>query len=236
MTGAAATVARAGGGTSPVRLSSPGLPAGAGRHEAQPQEAAAHLPRGRAAGPSSWGRKRALGTRSLVCGRRFRILCVVDDYTRECLALVADTSLSGARVDPELADLVKQRGNPHTVVSDNGTELTSLAILRWSQERRYIASGKPMRNGFAERLASPPFGSMAVCATNASTRRCSPRWPMPGSCSLHGGTTTTRSGHTRNWAGRPPPRSPANVSGGMPPDMLPTHQTTIMKERDSTSE
>ena len=48
------------------------------------------------------------------------------------------------------------------------------------------------------------------------------------------GTITIRSGHTRNWAGRPLPRSPANVSGGMPPDTLPTHQTTIMKERDST--
>jgi putative transposase len=46
------------------------------------------------------------------------------------------------------------RGKPHTVVSDNGTELTSSAILRWSQERRvewhYIAPGKPMQNGFVE--------------------------------------------------------------------------------------
>ena len=206
------------------------------------------------------GRKRALGTRrpmvlpdrpnqrwsldfvsdSLICGRRFRILCVVDDYTRECLALVADTSLSGARVARELTSLIGMRGKPHTVVSDNGTELTSSAILRWSQERRvewhYIAPGKPMQNGFVERLASPPFGSTAACGTNASTRHCSPRWPMRGSCWPPGGTTTTRSDHTRNWAGRPPPRSPANVSGGMPPDTLPSHQTSIMKERDSTSE
>jgi len=120
------------------------------------------------------GRKRALGTRApmllpdgpnqrwsldfvsdtLTCGRRFRILCVVDDYTRECLALVADTSLSGARVARELTRLIGLRGKPHTVVSDNGTELTSSAILRWSQERRvewhYIAPGKPMQNGFVE--------------------------------------------------------------------------------------
>jgi putative transposase len=102
------------------------------------------------------GRKRALGTRSpmvlpdgpnqrwsldfvsdtLTCSRRFRILCVVDDYTRECLALVADTSLSGVRVARELTRLIGLRGKPHTVVSDNGTELTSSAILRWSQERR----------------------------------------------------------------------------------------------------
>ncbi len=120
------------------------------------------------------GRKRALGTRapillpdgpnqrwsldfvsdSFACSRRFRILCVVDDYTRECLALVADTSLSGVRVARELTRLIGLRGKPHTVVSDNGTELTSSAILRWSQERRvewhYIAPGKPMQNGFVE--------------------------------------------------------------------------------------
>ncbi|QXF12470.1 IS3 family transposase [Sphingopyxis terrae] len=120
------------------------------------------------------GRKRALGTRApmvlpdgpnqrwsldfvsdtLTCSRRFRILCVVDDYTRECLALVADTSLSGMRVARELTRLIGMRGKPHTVVSDNGTELTSSAILRWSQERRvewhYIAPGKPMQNGFVE--------------------------------------------------------------------------------------
>ena len=91
---------------------------------------------------------------SLICGRRFRILCVVDDFSRECLALVADTSLSGARVARELTSLIGMRGKPHTVVSDNGTELTSSAILRWSQERRvewhYIAPGKPMQNGFVE--------------------------------------------------------------------------------------
>jgi putative transposase len=60
-------------------------------------------------------------------GRRFRMLCVVDDFTRECLALVADTSLSGARVARELDTIAKQRGYPATIVSDNGTELTSVA-------------------------------------------------------------------------------------------------------------
>ena len=65
----------------------------------------------------------------LVGGRRFRVLNVVDDVTRECLAAVADTSISGKRVARELADLVTQRGKPTTIVSDNGTELTSNAIL-----------------------------------------------------------------------------------------------------------
>src|SRR5690606_6529616 len=84
-----------------------------------------------------------------------RILAVADGFTRECLALVADTSLSGIRVARELDALIWQRGaKPETVVSDNGTELTSMAILRWSQDRavawHYIAPGKPMQNRFVE--------------------------------------------------------------------------------------
>src|SRR3984893_17370452 len=67
-------------------------------------------------------------------GRRFRILAIVDDFTRECLALVADTSLSGRRVGRELDAIIAARGKPAACVSDNGTELTSMAILRWSQE------------------------------------------------------------------------------------------------------
>lgn len=83
---------------------------------------------------------------------------MVDDFTRECLALVADTSLSGARVARELTGLIGQRGKPLMVVSDNGTELTSSAILRWSQEHRvgwhYIAPGKPTQNAFIESFNS----------------------------------------------------------------------------------
>jgi signal transduction histidine kinase/transposase InsO family protein/ActR/RegA family two-component response regulator len=120
------------------------------------------------------GRKRALGTRAplalpqgpnqrwsldfvsdaLADGRRFRILAVVDDFTRECLALVADTSLSGLRVAREMDAILDRRGRPAVCVSDNGTELASMAILRWSQERRvgwhYITPGKPQQNAFAE--------------------------------------------------------------------------------------
>ena len=120
------------------------------------------------------GRKRALGTRAPLAipqgpnhrwsldfvsdvftdGRRFRILAVVDDFTRECLTLVADTSLSGARVTRELEAVMAMRGRPLTCVSDNGTELTSMAILKWSQETgikwHYIAPGKPTQNAFIE--------------------------------------------------------------------------------------
>jgi putative transposase len=87
-------------------------------------------------------------------GRRFRILTVVDDFTKECLALVADTSLSGARVARELDLVIASRGKPATIVSDNGAELTSCAILSWSGERKvgwhYIAPGKPTQNAFIE--------------------------------------------------------------------------------------
>lgn len=89
-------------------------------------------------------------------GRRFRVLVVVDDFTRECLALVVDTSLSGARVARELDQIVLERGRQQTIVSDNGTELTSRAVLEWQETRavgwHYIAPGKPMQNGFVESL------------------------------------------------------------------------------------
>ena len=61
--------------------------------------------------------------------RRLRILAVVGDYSRECLALVADTSIPGIRVARELDRIVAVRGRPGGIVSDNGTELTSTAIL-----------------------------------------------------------------------------------------------------------
>ena len=120
------------------------------------------------------GRKRAIGTRPpmaipqganqrwsvdfvhdvLADGRRFRVFAVVDDFTRECLALVVDTSISGVRVARELDRIIELRGRPCMVVSDNGTELTSNAILKWSEEHgvewHYIAPGKPMQNAFVE--------------------------------------------------------------------------------------
>jgi putative transposase len=90
----------------------------------------------------------------LACGRRFRILNIVDDVTRECLAAIPDTSISGRRVARELTALLQRRGRPAMIVSDNGTELTSNAILAWSQDHKvewhYIAPGKPMQNGFVE--------------------------------------------------------------------------------------
>jgi len=90
----------------------------------------------------------------LAQGRRFRILNIVDDVTRECLAAIPDTSLSGKRVARELTMLIGLRGKPGMIVSDNGTEFTSNAILSWAKDHRvewhYIAPGKPMQNGYIE--------------------------------------------------------------------------------------
>jgi putative transposase len=89
-----------------------------------------------------------------VSGGRSRILAVVDDYSRENLVLVADTSLSGQRVVRELDWIIAERCMPKTIVSDNGTEFTSIAILKWFQgtniDWHYIALGKAQQNGFIE--------------------------------------------------------------------------------------
>ena len=87
-------------------------------------------------------------------GRRFRVLNVIDDFSRECLAAVVDTSIGGARVARELDRIAELRGYPCMVVSDNGTDLISKAMLKWQEDRKvgwhYIAPGKPMQNGLVE--------------------------------------------------------------------------------------
>ncbi len=86
--------------------------------------------------------------------RKFRILAINDDCCRENLCLVADTSISGARVARELDTLVRLYGKPACIVSDNGTEFTSKAILKWANanqvEWHYIDPGKPQQNAFIE--------------------------------------------------------------------------------------
>jgi putative transposase len=122
-------------------------------------------------------RKRALGTRApmilpaainerwsldfvadgLSDGRRFRILNVADDFSRECLATVVDTSLGGGRLVRELERLTTERAVPRMIASDNGTELTSGAVLRWATGRvdwHYIEPGKPVQNAFVESFNS----------------------------------------------------------------------------------
>jgi putative transposase len=182
------------------------------------------------------GRKRALGTRSpmalpeaanqrwsldfvsdaLSSGRRFRVLAVVDDFSRECLGLVVDTSLSGLRVGRELDRIAELRGcRPAVIVSDNGTELTSHAILRWQEERsvlwHYIAPGKPQQNGFVESfngrfrdecLNEHLFSGLAVARRIIEAWRVDYNTARPHT-SLNGLTPTAfathpKQGHTEN--------------------------------------
>lgn len=120
------------------------------------------------------GRKRARGTRAPMpipnrpnvrwsldfvsdtfgASRKFRVLAVNDDCTRENLGLIADTSLSGARVARELTAMIRIYGKPDCIVSDNGTEFTSTAILKWAGDAgvawHYIDPGKPQQNGLIE--------------------------------------------------------------------------------------
>ena len=122
------------------------------------------------------GRKRAIGTRrplekalrpnaiwvldfvsdTLDSGRKFRVFNVEDQFTRRGLGSEVDTSLPGARIVRVLDQLIAMWGKPAMIVSDNGTELTCNAMLKWTTvneiEWHYIAPGKPMQNGFMESL------------------------------------------------------------------------------------
>ncbi len=152
----------------------------------------------------------------LACGRRFRILNVVDDVTKECLAAVADTSISGRRVARELTVLLARRGRPGIVVSDHGTEFTSNAMLAWASENRiawhFIAPGKPMQNGICEsfngRMRDELLNETLFSGTPAPRSRAGP-------------LTTTSGALTRLCATKPrsrmPPPSPQRATGGATP-------------------
>jgi len=163
------------------------------------------------------GRKRATGTRAplalpqapdqrwsldfvsdCLAVRRFRILVVVDDFTRECLAAIADTSISGVRVARELDALVAGRGVPATIVSDNGPELTSRAVLAWTNRAglawHCIAPGKPQQNAFVEsfigrlrdgdRMRSPERGDLRGSGSRAPPARAVAPRLQPGPAAL----------------------------------------------------
>ncbi len=170
-------------------------------------------------------RRRAIGTRTpilveakvnarrsldfihdqLAQGRRFRILNVVDDVTRECLAAIPDTSISGKRVARELTMLIGTRGKPQMIVSDNGTEFTSNAMLGWTKDHgvdwHYIAPGRPMQNGYIESFN----GRMRDELLNESLLSISIRL---ANSSAPGSPITTPRGHT--------PRSDTNRRPLMP--------------------
>lgn len=89
-------------------------------------------------------------------GRRFRVLNVVDDYSREMLGQLISTSINGRQVTRFLDQLIEERRKPSKVICDNGTEFTSKAMFFWSKETRvtlgFIQPGKPTQNAFVESL------------------------------------------------------------------------------------
>lgn len=178
------------------------------------------------------GRKRAIGTRAPMLvplrpnerwsldfvsdqftdGRRFRVLAIVDDCTRENLALVADTSLSGVRVARELDRLITERGRPKMIVSDNGSEFTSNAILAWADQRRVSNGTTSLQESRCRTASLNP--SMVAFGTSYSTRRCSHPSAMPALFWRSGRRITTALGLTRNSDGRHRPSSPSPSTRG----------------------
>jgi putative transposase len=91
---------------------------------------------------------------ALATGRGVRVLAVVDAFTRECLSLEVDTSLSSQRVTRALEAVIERRGMPESIRCDNGPELTSRHFLSWCEEQKiqliHIQPGRPMQNGHVE--------------------------------------------------------------------------------------
>lgn len=90
----------------------------------------------------------------LLDGRWFRVLTVVDQFTRECLLLLADSSLTGQKVALALSQVVAERGAPVSITVDNGSEFVSKAMEAWAYQYRvdldFIRPGRPVENGFIE--------------------------------------------------------------------------------------
>jgi putative transposase len=105
---------------------------------------------------------------TLATGRGIRVLAVVDTFTRECVSLEVDSSMSGQRVTRTLEVVIEQRGQPELIRCDNGPEFTSRHFVTWCAERKiqliHIQPGKPMQNGHVESFN----GRMRAECLNAS--------------------------------------------------------------------
>ena len=90
----------------------------------------------------------------LLDGRWFRVLTVVDQFTRECLTLLVDSSLTGTKVAQALSEIIAERGAPVSITVDNGTEFQSKAMDLWSYQHGvnldFIRPGRPTENGYIE--------------------------------------------------------------------------------------
>ncbi len=90
----------------------------------------------------------------IVDGRALKLLCVIDEYTRECLAIEVGASLRAQDVVLTLSRLMRLYGKPAFVRSDNGAEFTAAKVMRWLRDAAigpaFIAPGSPWQNGFVE--------------------------------------------------------------------------------------
>jgi putative transposase len=90
----------------------------------------------------------------LLDGRWFRVLTVIDQFTRECLALVAGSALNGQQVALALSPVVAERGTPQSITADNGGEFAGRAMDAWSYQYgvqlEFIRPGKPVDNSYIE--------------------------------------------------------------------------------------
>lgn len=93
---------------------------------------------------------------SMVGGRRFRTFNLIDDCTREVLAIEIDTSLSSKRIIRTLERVILDRGKPNIIRTDNGPEFTSKDLELWTKDNeiqiQFIQPGRPMQNGYIERF------------------------------------------------------------------------------------
>ncbi len=120
-------------------------------------------------------------------GRRVRLLTLIDEFTRECLAIRVARRINSLGVIEALADVMLTKGIPEHIRSDNGAEMTSRIVQNWlaglGSKTLYIEPGSPWENGYCESFN-------ANCATNASIRRSSTASRKPGSSSSNGAINT----------------------------------------------
>ena len=130
-------------------------------------------------------------------GRPLRVFNVVDDWSRECLASDADRRYSGRRLAATLDRIAVLRGLPDRIVTDNGTELTSLALERWRRAGESNCTSY-VRASRSRTLSSR--ASMASFERSVSTSTGLRAWSTPRSYSSPGATSTTESDRTAVWA------------------------------------
>ncbi|MDG5800868.1 DDE-type integrase/transposase/recombinase [Marinilabiliaceae bacterium ANBcel2] len=93
---------------------------------------------------------------SLIYGRRFRVLNIIDDYNREALAIEPAFTLPGERVIQVLKEVISERGKPYEIRVDNGPEFISKTLQKWAGDNniklKYIQPGNPTQNAYIERF------------------------------------------------------------------------------------